>query len=197
MFYRCSDGHGLAHDPFKALVIPRPIGWISTLDDKGIANLAPYSFFNAVCDNPPMVMFSSSGYKDSVRNIELNGEFVCNFVDADMLERMNITSKPVPAEVDEFELCQLEKAKCEVVAPPRVAKAKAALECKLVSTQRLNDRNGIETNNYMVIGEVVGVHIMEDMLVDGKVAANKMMALSRLGYMDYAHIEETYSCGRP
>src|SRR5689334_11586567 len=131
-FYDPRKGHGLPHDPFKAIVAPRPVGWISSLGTDGSVNLAPYSFFNGLNSNPPIVGSSSEGRKDSVRNIEATGEFVCNLVSAELAEAMNRTSAPVAHGVDEMALAGLERASSRLVRPPRVARSPAALECKLL-----------------------------------------------------------------
>lgn len=198
MFYETkTNDHGLPHNPFKAIVSPRPIGWISTRDARGAENLAPYSFFNAIGDTPPMVMFSSSGYKDSVSNIDATGEFVCNFVSRDLADEMNLSSAPLEHGVSEFERAGLESAASKLVSAPRVLKAYAALECKHLSTQRLVDLDGNETNSWMVIGQVVGVHIAEEALVDGRFDVSKVHPLSRLGYLDYAAVEDVFQLVRP
>src|SRR6478672_11479399 len=131
-FYEPKAGHRLPHDPFKAIVAPRPIGWLSTVDAEGRMNLAPYSFFNAFCDDPPIVGFSSTGRKDSQRNIEATGEFVANLATMRHAQAMNMTSAPVPHEVNEMELAGLTPAPSRLVKPPRVADAPAALECRLL-----------------------------------------------------------------
>ncbi len=200
MFYRPgTDPHGLAHNPFKALVAPRPIGWISTVDAEGRVNLAPYSFFNAVADTPPMVIFSNSGSKagetaakDSVTNIRATGEFVCNVVPLALKDAMNISSGEYHADIDEFEHAGLAKAPSRVVAPPRVAAAPAALECRL---WRIVELPGAA--NVLVIGEVVGVHIANSVIVDGKVDVTLYQPLARLGYRDYAAISEVFALSRP
>ncbi len=200
MFYRPGqDPHGLAHNPFKALVAPRPIGWISSLDADGRANLAPYSFFNAIADTPPMVLFSSAGLKtgegsakDSAANIRATGEFVCNIVSLALKDAMNVTSGSHPAGADEFDLAGLARAPSRVVAPPRVAAAPAALECRLWKTLDLPG-----DANVLVIGEVVGVHIDEAVIVDGKVDVTRYQPLARLGYRDYAAVSSIFSLGRP
>lgn len=197
MFYEPGRGHGLPHDPFKALVAPRPIGWISTLDAQGRPNLAPYSFFNGVCDRPPMVMFSSAGWKHSVANASVSGEFVCNFATDALKEEMNLSSAEVEAGVDEFALAGLETAPCRLVAPPRVAKSPAALECKVVSVTELTGVDGASTNRFVIIGQVVGVHIDEAFLVDGLFDTAAAGALARCGYMDYAAVFETFAMQRP
>lgn len=198
MFYETeNNNHGLPHNPFKALVSPRPIGWISSLGKDGTANLAPYSFFNAVCDTPPIVMFSSSGYKDSVANIDETGEFVCNIVGIDLQDEMNQSSAPVARSVSEFELAGLATTSSELVKVPRVRNASAALECLHLQTIRLHDKDGEATDSYTVFGQVVGVHIDDGILVDGQVDVTRYKPLSRLGYMDYAAVTEVFQLKRP
>jgi len=183
-FYEPATGHGLPHDPFKAIVAPRPVGWISTLSAAGRPNLAPYSFFNAVGDTPPMVAFSSSGAKHSVENAEATGEFVCNLATRALAEAMNATSAVVPEEVDEFTLAGLEPAPCRVVAPPRVAASPAALECRLLQVIDLVDLDGVSTGNRLAIGQVVGVHIDRAYLRDGLFDTAAAGAIARAGYRD-------------
>ena len=198
MFYETANNdHGLPHNPFKAIVSPRPIGWISSLDAEGHTNLAPYSFFNAVSDRPPMVMFSSSGYKDSAANVEATGEFVCNMASWDLKDEMNISSAAVSNETCEFELSGLEMAPSRLIKTPRVARAVTALECKCIQTLRLKDLDGTETDNWIVFGQVVGIHIDESILVNGKVDVTRFKPLSRLGYMEYAAITEVFEMTRP
>jgi len=200
MFYRPGvDAHGLPHNPFKALVTPRPIGWISSLDAAGRANLAPYSFFNALADAPPLVMYANNGGKigidegkDTLANIRATGEFVANVVPWRLRNEMNVTSGNHPAGEDEFERAGLSKAPSEIVAPPRVAGAPAALECRLWRIIELPGKA-----NVMVIGEVVGVHIDDAVIVDGKVDVTLFKPLSRLGYRDYAAVTEVFSLKRP
>ncbi|GBD49012.1 flavin reductase family protein [Methylopila sp. Yamaguchi] len=196
-FYEPSKGHGLPHDPFKAIVAPRPIGWISTVDAAGVPNLAPYSFFNGVCDSPPMVMFSSGGRKHSVANVEATGEFVCNFASHALREAMNLSSALVGPEVNEFELAGLEAAPSRLVRAPRVKVSPAALECKALSVTELKDVHGVATNRFMVIGQVVGVHIEEAYLTEGLFDLAKAGALARCGYLDYASVFETFAMERP
>lgn len=198
MFYETAkNDHGLPHNPFKALVAPRPIGWISTLDAKGNANLAPYSFFNCVGDTPPMVMFSSTTYKDSVTNVEETKEFVCNMASLDLKDEINRSSAAVEHGVSEFELAGLEMAACRMVKAPRVAKAVAALECKHLQTLRMKTLDGEDTQSWVVFGQVVGIHIDDRVLVDGLVDVTLYKPLSRLGYMDYAAVSEVFQMGRP
>lgn len=198
MFYTTeANDHGLPHNPFKAIVSPRPIGWISTLDGEGRPNLAPYSFFNAVSDAPPTVMFASSGYKDTVSNVDATGEFVCNFASHDLSAEMNASSAPLAHGESEFERAGLITAPSLLVKAPRVAKAYAALECKHLFTRRLNDLDGKDTNSWVVFGQVVGVHIAEEAIVDGRFDVTRVRALSRLGYMDYAVVDEVFQLARP
>jgi flavin reductase (DIM6/NTAB) family NADH-FMN oxidoreductase RutF len=192
--------HGLPHDPFKALVVPRPIGWIATLGKDGVANLAPYSFFNAVSDRPPMVMFSSGGHKDSLRNIEDTGDLTCSIASWALREAMNLSSAPVAPGVDEFALAGLGKAESRYVRPPRVAEAPAAFECKLWQLLPLPPaRPGGASAYTMVIGTVVGVYIDDVFIKDGLVRTGEMRPLARLGYMDYSVLapESMFTMNRP
>jgi flavin reductase (DIM6/NTAB) family NADH-FMN oxidoreductase RutF len=197
-FYEPQRGHGLPHDPFKAIVGPRPIGWISSLDAQGIVNLAPYSFYNAFCDTPPIVGFSSTGYKDSVRNIAASGEFVANFVSKALALAMNLTSAGVPADVDELALAGLTPAPCRLVAAPRVGEAPAALECKLLQIVQLHDVAGRALEQYLVLGQVVGVHIAAGFLKDGIFDTAAAEPLLRAGYRgDYAVVGGMFEMLRP
>ena len=197
-FYQPNLGHGLAHDPLKAIVAPRPIGWISTVDPDGRGNLAPYSFFNMVCDAPPMVMFSSFGWKDSVRNVEQTGEFVANLATRALAEAMNVTSLPVGADIDEMALAGLAAAESRVVRAPRVAAAPAALECRCLQIQTLRDLDGKETSTFMVIGQVVGVHIDPAFLKDGLFDTAAARPLGRCGYKaDYVEVAQLFEMPRP
>lgn len=197
MFYEPVLGHGLPHDPFKAIVAPRPIGWISTLDAQGRRNLAPYSFFNGVCGSPPMVMFSSEGLKHSAENARETGEFVCSLATHGLRAAMNETSAPLPKGEDEFVRAGLEWAASRTVRPPRVAASPAALECRTLSVTELKDLHGASTNRHLVIGQVTGVHIDEAYLTDGLFDTAKAQALARCGYMDYATVFETFAIERP
>jgi flavin reductase (DIM6/NTAB) family NADH-FMN oxidoreductase RutF len=197
-FYEPQAGHRLAHDPLKAIIAPRPIGWISSVDAAGAVNLAPYSFFNMVADDPPMVMFSSNGWKDSVRNVSETGEFVANLAVRFLAEQMNLSSAAVPPEVDEMDLANLEKAPSVLVRLPRVAAAPAALECKCVSIQRLQGIGGVESSNYMVLGQIVGVHIDPAFLNDGIFDTAAARPLGRCGYRgDYAEVTSLFEMVRP
>ena len=165
--YEPKNGHGLSHDPFNAIVGPRPIVWISTQSKAGVANLAPYSFFNAFNYVPPIIGFSSVGYKDTVRNIEETGEFVWNLVTKDLAEAMNASSAVYPPETSEFDALNLEKAASTLVAPPRVAKAKVAFECQCTEIIQLKGVSGEKVETWLVLGEVVNIHIDQSLLQDG------------------------------
>jgi flavin reductase (DIM6/NTAB) family NADH-FMN oxidoreductase RutF len=192
--------HGLPHDPFKALVVPRPIGWVSTLDKQGRANLAPYSFFNAVSDRPPMLMFSSGGTKDSLRNILDTGEFTCSMATWALREAMNLSSAPVAPGVDEFDLAGLGKAESRFVRPPRVAESPAAFECRLWKTLPMPPHKpGADPSYTVVFGQVVGIYIDDAFIKDGLVQSGAMRPLARLGYMDYSVLtpESMFTMNRP
>ncbi len=198
MFYDAvANTHGLRWDPFKALVSPRPIGWISTLGKNGVVNLAPYSFFNAVATDPHFVMFSSGGRKDSQRNAEETGEFVCSLATYDLRDAMNRTSQPVSPEVDEMVLAGLTPAPSKLVAPPRVAESPVAFECKYWRTIDLPGPNGGPGTHAIVLGQVIGVHIDDRTIVDGKVDVTKLKPIARLGYGDYAVIDQVFELPRP
>ena len=169
MFYdTTSNSHGLPHDPFKAIVSPRPIGWIGTRSAEGALNLAPYSFFNAISDRPKLVMFSSSGYKDSVRNIEATGEFTASFASRDLADAVNKTSIPAPHGESEFEIAGLTPVYGALVGAPFVGEAYAALECRMTEMFQPKDLDGALSDNYVVIGQVVGIHIREDAIREGR-----------------------------
>jgi len=203
MFYETARrDHGLPFDPFKALIVPRPIGWISSISADGIVNLAPFSFFNAVCHPPPVVMFCANSdaaarpLKDSRMNVEATGEFVVNLATWDLREQMNASSAPVPADVDEFEVAGLTKAPSRLVRPPRVAESPAHLECRYLKTVEL-PRARPELSNAIVLGEVVGVHISDVLLNEGRVDAARLKPIARLGYDEYAVVERVFRMGRP
>lgn len=191
------DPHGLPHDPFLALVAPRPIGWISTVSRAGIRNLAPYSFFNAFSTRPHVVGFSSTGLKDSLANVEETGCFVANLVSMDLMDAMNRSSATVPPEVDEFELAGLAAAPSRNVVAPRVSAAHAALECVHLQTIPLTGRDGGEARASLVLGEVVGIHIDEAILTGGLLDAGRLRYLARMGYKDYAVVESVFPLERP
>ena len=199
MFYRPEDGHGLPHNPFNAIVTPRPIGWIATRGADGSENLAPYSFFNAVAYVPPQVMFASTsakpdreGTKDSVANIRETGVFCVNVVEYAMKDAMNLTSGPWPREVDEFEKAGIAREDCRTIPCSRVKDAPASLECKLVRIVQLPGEA-----NFVVFGEVTGVHLRDDCLKDGVFDVLSFNPLTRMGYRDYSVIREKFSLSRP
>ncbi len=190
----------LRHDPFKALAVPRPIGWVATLDAQGRPNLAPYSFFNAISDRPPFVMFSSGGRKDTLRNIEATGEFTWSIASWDLREAMNMSSAAVAHGVDEFALAGLAPAASMLIKPPRVAAAPAAFECRVWKTMALPAPPGKPDAGYtLVIGEVLAVYIGDEFIRDGVVDAGAMRPLARLGYMDYSVVspESMFTMNRP
>ena len=198
MFYDAvANTHGLKWDPFKALVTPRPIGWISTLGKNGVVNLAPYSFFNAVSTDPHFVMFSSGGRKDSQRNAEETGEFVCSLATYDLRDAMNRTSQLVGPEVDEMALAGLTPAPSKLVAPPRVAESPVAFECRYWRTIDLPGPDGGPGTHAIVLGQVVGVHIDDYVIVGDRVDVTKLKPIARLGYGDYAVIDQVFELTRP
>jgi flavin reductase (DIM6/NTAB) family NADH-FMN oxidoreductase RutF len=200
MFYESNPkAHGLAHDPFKALVAPRPIGWITAMSAQGEVNLSPYSFFNAFSDQPNIVAFSSNGRKDALHFIEETGEFVCNLATFDLREAMNDTSAPLARGHNEMNHAGLTAAPSRVVKPPRVAEAPAALECKWLKTVPLEPLGGGPPAYYLVIGQVVGVHIDDRFIQNGIVDTAAMRPIMRAGYRDYfvATPENRFTMTRP
>jgi flavin reductase (DIM6/NTAB) family NADH-FMN oxidoreductase RutF len=202
VFFEPRQGHGLPHDPWLACVVPRPIGWISTLSTSGVPNLAPFSFFQALQSQPPMVMFSCNGrhadggVKDSPANAIETGEFVVNMATWELCEAVNLSSSHVAREVDEFELAGLEKAPSQLVRASRVAASPIQLECRTL--QHLNlPTHAPGVTNTLVIGEVVGIHIRDEVLSDGLVDVEKIRPLARLGYTQYAVVERVFSMLRP
>lgn len=166
-FYEPRKGHGLPHDPFNAIVGPRPIGWISTQDGQGCRNLAPYSYFNAFNLSPPIVGFASVGYKDTVRNAERTREFSWNLATKPLAERMNATSATVPPEVDEYVLSGLTPVPCAKIGAPRVAESPVNFECRVVWIKQLETADGAPVGTWLIVGEVVAVHIARSLLVEG------------------------------
>lgn len=199
MFYRPGlDDHGLPHNPFKAIVAPRPIGWISTLDTDGNANLAPYSFFNGVQDNPPMVMFSTTGRKlgrdeekDSLLNIRDTGEFCASIVSSALKDAMNVSTAHFARGDDEYARAGLTKGVPSVIKAPFVAEAPVSLECTFFKEIELPG------HAFVIIGEVVGIHIRDEHLKDGILDITSYNPLARLGYRDYTTVTETFSLNRP
>ncbi len=202
MFYETHNHHGLKRDPFKSLVVPRPIGWISSQDAEGRVNLAPYSFFNAVASNPPIVMFSANGVhnegglKDSAKNAEETGEFVCNLATWELREKMNASSASLPRDRDEFQVAGLTPATSRLVSPPRVAESPVHLECLWIKTVPLPSNNPDEPNT-VVFGKVIGIHIDDDVIKEGMIDMTKLKPIARLGYMDYTVIDNIFSMNRP
>lgn len=201
MFYETkANAHGLRHDPFKAVVVPRPIGWVSTISSDGTLNLAPYSFFNAISDNPHYLAFASAGRKHSVLNVEATGEFVCSLATFELREQQNVTSAHVPADVSEFKIAELEAAASRLVRPPRVKNAPVAFECKLWKTIDLPAvEPGGDPGYTLVIGYVVGIYIDDAFIKDGLVDTAAMQPIARLGYFDYGVVtpETVFSLARP
>jgi flavin reductase (DIM6/NTAB) family NADH-FMN oxidoreductase RutF len=188
----------LPHDPFKAVIAPRPIGWVSTLSADGAVNLAPYSFFNAVCGAPPMIAFSSEGMKDSVTFASQTREFVWNMPTWELREQMNETSASLERGANEFDHAGLEMAPSRIVAPPRVAATPCALECKVTQTLNLTDVDGKETDRHLVVGQVVGVHLDERFIKDGIVDVASMRPVARCGYTaDYTVLDRLFQMERP
>ncbi|MCY6380679.1 flavin reductase family protein [Hoeflea prorocentri] len=198
MFYETgTNDHGLPHDPFKALVSPRPIGWIGTLAGDGTPNLAPYSYFNAIGDRPKMVMFASDGRKDSVANIEETGEFSASLASRVLAEKVIATSVDAPAHIDEFQYSGLTATAGKLISAPHVAEAFAALECKAVSIFQPDTLEGGKSKSIVVIGQVVGIHIDEGIIADGRIDMAKAAPLARLGYRDHSHGADTFELIRP
>ena len=204
MFFETAAGMRpapLPHNPFNALVMPRPIGWISTVDAAGRANLAPYSYFNAVCAEPPYVMFAPNGpspgkHKDSYLNLLEVPEFVANVVSQTNGAAMNASSAPLPRGVSEFAHCGIASAPSRLVRPPRVAHALAALECRVFQIVDL-PRTADGRENHVVIGEVIGIHIDDTAIADGRVDERRLEPLTRLGYMNYGTLGEVFEMLRP
>jgi flavin reductase (DIM6/NTAB) family NADH-FMN oxidoreductase RutF len=199
MFYEPDkrDTTRLRHDPFKAILAPRPIGWITSINLRGEVNLAPYSYFNGINSKPNLVMFASEGAKDSVTFIQETGEFVCNLATWDLREAMNQTSAPLPRGVNEMELAGLEHAPSQLVKPPRVKASPCALECRLIKIVAMTTADGQPVDCNVVFGEVVGVHIDDRFIVDGRLDTAAMKPIARCGYDQYAVVESLFSMQRP
>jgi flavin reductase (DIM6/NTAB) family NADH-FMN oxidoreductase RutF len=197
MHYDAIDNtHGLPNDPFKALVAPRPIGWVSSMARNGVLNLAPYSFFNAIGEKPHYIVIGSSDMKDSLANIEATSEFVVNLATYELREQMNASSASVAPDVDEFMLAGLEPEPSRFVTPPRVKASPAALECRLFHIVPLPDDHG-DAQQWAVIGRVVGVYIDDRFIKDGRVDTAAMRPIARLGYSEYATVETAWRMRRP
>jgi len=197
-FYEPAKGHGLPHDPFNAIVGPRPIGWISSRSGAGILNLAPYSFFNGFNYTPPIIGFASVGRKDSLNNIEQTGDFVWNLATRPLAEAMNRSCAAAPPEVDEFALAGLTPAASRIVAAPRVAESPVAFECRRTQIIQLKNAAGGDVNTWLVLGEVVGVHIAAELLVDGIYdTAAAQPILRGGGPADYFELGDLFRMTRP
>ena len=198
--YEPKNGHGLKHDPFNAMIAPRPIGWMSSMGTKGNLNLAPYSFFNAFNYKPPILGFSSNGWKDTVRNIKETGEFVWNLSTMPLAEAMNISSADMPPEVSEFDKAGLTPVPSSVVKVPRVGEARAAMELKLIRIIQLETKEGAPLENWMILGEVVAVHIDKSLIQDGVYITGLAHPIARAGRKgDYFEIkpENMFDMPRP
>jgi flavin reductase (DIM6/NTAB) family NADH-FMN oxidoreductase RutF len=187
----------LPYDPFKALVAPRPIGWVTTISRTGAVNLAPYSFFNALCSDPPILGFASEGPKDSVTFARETGEFVWNLPTYDLRAAMNATSAPLPRGTSEFGHAGLAAAPSRLVKPPRVAASPCAMECRVLDIVELKDLSGRPLGTYLVTGQVIGIHLDESVIVDGRVDTAAIRPIARCGYADYAIGDHLFSMQRP
>ncbi|EJZ21642.1 flavin reductase family protein [Rhizobium sp. Pop5] len=198
MFYTTDNNqHGLAHDPFKAIVSPRPIGWIGSKGRDGSINLAPYSFFNAVADRPKLVMFSSAGRKHSQRNAAETGVFTCNFVSRNLAEKMNLSSAALPYGSNEFDFAGLTQKQAELIDAPYVGEAFAVLECRVTEMIEPKTLSGAPSENVLVFGEVVGIHIDEAIVRNGRLDMSIARPVARMGYMDYSEGSDVFEMLRP
>jgi len=188
-----SEPHMLAHDPTTSLVVPRPIGWISTLSPAGVVNLAPYSFFNILSSKPPFVLFSSNSRKHSQANAEAGGEFVFNLATWDLRAEMNLTGTDFADGVSEPDMAGLEMVPCRFVKPPRFARSPIALECRYSKTVELVCESGRKMPNALVVGEVINVHIDDAVIHDGMIDVARIRPLARLGYMDYSVVDNIFT----
>lgn len=197
MFYDAiRNDHGFAVDPFKAIVVPRPVGWISTRSADGIDNLAPYSFFNAFADAPNYVAFGSGGRKDSLVNVEATGVFAINLATFDLREAMNASAANVPPHVDEFQLAGLTPVPCRLINSARVGESPVTLECRHFQTMDLPDDEG-RVQDFLVVGRVIGVHIDDRFIENGRVNTGAMKPIARLGYSEYATVDNVWRMRRP
>jgi len=201
MFYTTEKrDHGLPHDPFKALVVPRPIGWVSTVSADGIPNLAPFSFFNALSDYPPMLIMSVANGKDTQKNLQATGQCTCSLASKSLIDEMNMSSASVGSTVSEFELAKVETANSNLVSTPRVAKSPAAFECELWQSIELpKPANNPDGGYTSLIVNVIGVYIDDQYIVDGRIDTANMQPVARLGYMDYSVVsaDNMFSLNRP
>ena len=203
MFYETDkNDHGLKYNPFKSCIVPRPIAWITSISEDEILNCAPYSFFNGVAADPPMVMYATNGkqpmggHKDTITNIRDNGEFVVNIVSYEAKYKMNETTAPFNPNESEVDIAKLEILESKLISPARLAISPIHMECKLY---KIIDLPTLKSNEYngMVLGHVVGIHINDDVLEDGKVDLKKIRPLSRLGYLDYSVVDNIFEMARP
>ena len=197
MFYRPETGHGLPHNPFNAIVSPRPIGWISTVSAQGVGNLSPFSFFNLLCQRPAIVAFACETRNHTLANCEETGEFVHNLASQSLAEMMNQSSANYPAEVDEMRYLGIESAPCVNVRPMRVAQSPASLECKVTEIRSLATLAGGKGRSVVVFGQVVGVHIRHDCLEDGIFQTTRALPMTRAGRDDYSVMDRAFSLPRP
>ena len=191
------NNHGLPHRPFNALVVPRPIGWISTISKAGVVNLAPFSFYNAIASAPPMVMFSSGIGNDSLANAEESGEFTVSLATFELRTQMNASSTRLPPDESEFLYTKLEMAPSKTVKPPRVKLSPAALECRYVQSVPLATADGAAIPYRMVIGEVTGIYIDDSLIVDGMVDIRRARPIARLGYHEYEVLGQVFQMQKP
>jgi len=203
MFYDTKkNDHGLKYNPFKSCIVPRPIAWITTKSEEGVHNCAPYSFFNGIAADPPMIMYATNGkqpmggHKDTITNIRDNGEFVVNMVSYAAKDKMNETTAPFNPNESEVDIAKLEILESNLVAPARLAISPIHMECKLY---KIIDLPTLKENEYngMVLGHVIGIHINDEVLEDGKVNLKKIKPLSRLGYLDYSVVDNIFEMHRP
>ncbi len=197
MFYTADEPHGLPFDPFKAIIAPRPIGWIGSCDTEGHINLAPYSFFNAVASRPNMIAFSSEGLKHSARNVRDTGEFTFSLATLPLAQKMNLSSANLEEGRNEFDFAGLTMAPSQLVKPPYVGESPAALECKVVNFIQLEDLEGRTMDKYLIIGQVVATHIGDEFIRDGRFDAVRAQTIARCGYNDYATVDEQWELVRP
>ena len=199
-FYEPRNGHGLKHDPFNAIIAPRPIGWISSRDARGNVNLAPYSFFNGFCYHPPIIGFSSTSPKDTLKNVQETGEFIWNLATRDLAQQMNATAAHVARDVNEFTVAGLTAVPGRIVNVPRVAESPVSFECKLTQIIRLQGADGKEAQAWLTLGEVVAVHIDKAMIKDGVYRTGLAHPIVRAGRKgDYFEIkdEDMFEMVRP
>ena len=188
-YYEPRLGHGLKHDPFNAIIGPRPIGWISTVDANGVANLAPYSYFNAFNYFPPVIGFSTIGWKDSVANVAATKEFCWSLSTMGLAREMNLTCAPAPPEIDEFDVAGLTKAPSRLIKPPRILESPVNMECRLSQLIRLQGADGTLFDTWLILGEVVAVHIDPALIQDGAYQAARAHPILRAGRLgDYVEV---------